>query len=340
MAQLLAGGTGIELDIERQRAQRRGMGAGQTELQAQQMADHRFGAGQGIHSAALAVGGQGSAVRVVGEASHHGDGGGPGRLQLPAGPQQRLRPPELSPAHAAGAEAELHVQGLIGDHHRADLEAKRGAATIGHLHVAPAQLLLDAGVKQQADPLAPHRAQSQLARRKAIKAGTLHVVNARVAPVERGPVHHIGMGDEATAGSRQQPCGRQGVTGVTTDGTTDPGGHHQKRRQRRSRSTSNASGIHASTTASICRRVTAVESGAESGGVSGGVCGGVSGGLSGVAAVIAQRSGRPWAANASRIWGRSGPGRRSSCSRSGTSLISDTDRTGLRRGHPPGRQAP
>ena len=41
---------------------------------------------------------------------------------------------------------------------------------------------------------------------EAIKAGALDVMDAGVAPIERGAVHHVGVGDQAAAGGRQQLC--------------------------------------------------------------------------------------------------------------------------------------
>ena len=65
------------------------------------------------------------------------------------------------------------------------------------------QLGLDAGIQEQADPLGAHRPQGPIPHSKAIKAVTLNVMNPGIAPVEGGPVHHVGMGDQTTAGRRQ-----------------------------------------------------------------------------------------------------------------------------------------
>ena len=230
------------------------MGTGQTQLAAEQVANHGFSAGQGIHAAALAVGREGFTVWVVGEAGHHGDRRSPGGFELPASPQQCLRLAQLPPTHATGPKAEAYLQRPIGDHRRPDLQAQGGAATIGHLQMALPQLRLDAGIEQQPHPLPANRLEQQLPRREAIKAGSLHVVDPRITPIERRPIQHIGMGDQAAAGRRQQPRRRQGVTGVATHLTADAGGDHQQGGQGWSR-TDHASTTSAapslSTTASI-----------------------------------------------------------------------------------------
>ena len=178
------------------------MGAGDPQLPAEQMADHRFGASQRIHARALAVGHQGRTAGILRKAGHHGDGRGPSRLQLPASPQQGVRAAELAPAGATGSLAQGDLKGCIGGDHRANLQSEAGATALGHLQVAPAQLLLDTGIEQQTHPLPAHRLQRQRASGEPIQRRSLHVVDARVAPVERRPVHHVGVGDQAATGGR------------------------------------------------------------------------------------------------------------------------------------------
>jgi len=263
--------------IERQRSKRRRMGTGDPQLTAEQMADHRLSPRQRIDAAAGAVGRQGSTAVIVGEPRHHRDGRGTGSPELPTRLQQGLGLTQAPPARAAGTGAEADLQGPVGDHHRADVEAQSGPAAVGHLQVALAQLTLDARIEQQPHPLLAHGSQQQLAGRKAVEAGALDVVDAWVTPIQRCTVHHVGMGDQAAAGRSQQPGHGQCIARISPLLTTDPGGDHQQDWQGRRR--------HTSTTASTRRPWEST-------------------------AVIAQRSGRPRASRTAMIWASSGPGRR------------------------------
>ena len=89
------------------------MGAGKPQFQAEQVADHRLGAGQGIDAGPLAIGRQRLALGIFREARHHRDRRGPGGLELVAGPQQSGGVAQAAPAGAAGALAEAHLQGHI-----------------------------------------------------------------------------------------------------------------------------------------------------------------------------------------------------------------------------------
>ena len=205
MAQLFRRRPRIEIGIEGQGRESRRMGAGDAELAHQQMADHRLGPSQSIHAGAGAVGRQGFAVWVVGEAGHGGDGGCACRHQLLAGAQQGIGPLQRAPATAARAQAQTHPQGHLGGDHRTDRKAQGGPAGLGRLQLAGAQLRFDARIQQQPHSPAGHRCQGQLAGGEAIEGPALHIEDAAVAPVEDGAIHHIGMGDQAAAGSCQQP---------------------------------------------------------------------------------------------------------------------------------------
>ena len=136
MAQLLRRRPGIQIRIHRQRLQGRGMGAGDAQVAHQQMADHRLGAGQAIDPGAMAIGGQGLAIGIVGEAGHHGDSAGTCQYQLFAGAQQGIRALQAAPAGATGSQAQAHSQGLVADEHRADRQAQAGTTSLGRLNLA------------------------------------------------------------------------------------------------------------------------------------------------------------------------------------------------------------
>ena len=87
VGQLLPSGTGIQLGIERQRIQGRGMGAGHLQMLHQQMADHRLGPGKGIHTPTMAVGGQSLALRIIRETRHHSNRCGTSGLEALSSPQ-------------------------------------------------------------------------------------------------------------------------------------------------------------------------------------------------------------------------------------------------------------
>ena len=138
------------------------------------------------------------------------------------------------------------------------------------------QLGLDAGIQEQADPLGAHRPQGPIPRSKAIKAVTLNVMNPGVAPVERGPVHHVGMGHQTTAGRRQQPSAWQGIPRKTTHLATNASGHEQQGRQW---SSTDRRMVHRIKTASTSTRSEVADASLEDG--------------SDDTAVMAQRSGSP-----------------------------------------------
>ena len=97
--------------------------------------------------------------------------------------------------------------------------------------MALTQLGFDAGIQQQPNALTTHRPQRPIPRRDAIEGVALHVMNALITPVERSPIHHIGMGDQASTGGSKQPGAGQSVAGKTTNFTTNPGGKHQQGRR-------------------------------------------------------------------------------------------------------------
>ena len=228
MAQLLCRRPRIEIGIEGQGREGWGMGAGDAEMAHQQMADHRLGPGQSVNAGAGAVGDEGLTLRVFGEAGHGGDGGGTGRHQLLAGAQQGIGPLQRAPAAAARAQAQTHPQGHLGGDHRTDRKAQGGAAGLGRLQLAGAQLRFDPRIQQQPHPPAGHRCQRQLSGGEAIEGPALHVVDAAVAPIEGGAIHHIGMGDQAAAGRRQQPGRRQAIARIAPHDATHAGGDHQQ----------------------------------------------------------------------------------------------------------------
>ena len=94
--------------------------------------------------------------------------------------------------------------------------------------MAGEQLRLNAAIEQQPHPPARHRRQGQLAAGEAIEGPALDVMDAEIAPVEGGAIEHIGVGDQAAAGRRQQAGRRQAVTRVAPHGATDAGGDHQQ----------------------------------------------------------------------------------------------------------------
>ena len=198
----------------------------------QQMADHRLCTGQSIHTAAGAVRGQLIAGGILREASHHGNGGGPGLLQTFATAQQSIRAAQPPPAHTAAALLQGHLQGLISGEHRTDLQAEGGSAALRHLDLTLGEFGLDPCIQQQTDALPPYRSQRPLPDRETIEAIALHVVDAGITPVERSPVHHIGMGDQTSTGRRQQSSTGKGITGKPTRGAADPCGNHHQQRQR------------------------------------------------------------------------------------------------------------
>ena len=205
------------------------MGTGDLQMLHQQVTDHRFSTGQRIHATALAIGRQLLTLRILGEAGHHRNRRRPGLLQAIASPQQGIGTAQSPPAGATGTALERHLERRIRCNDRADLQTQGGAAALNHLYLALGQLGLDPGVEQQTDPLLPHRPQGPLTHGKPIEAIALHIEHAGIAPIQRSPVHHIGMGDQAAARCSQQPCRRQGVTGVATDVTTDARGHQHQR---------------------------------------------------------------------------------------------------------------
>ena len=205
------------------------MGAGDLQVTHQQMTDHRLRSRQGIHAAPLAVGRQLSALRILGETGHDGDRRRPSSLQPLARPQQCIRAFQAAPAGAAGAPLQMDPQRCIGAQHRSDLQPQGRPAGLRHLDLTLGQLRLDAGIQQQTDALSPHRPQQPVPSRKAIQAVALHVMDAGITPVERRAVHHIRMGDQAAAGSSQQPGAGQRITGVAADGTADARGHKHQR---------------------------------------------------------------------------------------------------------------
>ena len=122
---------------------------------------------------------------------------------------------------------------MVGCDHRSDREAKAGTTSIRHLKVTLTQVRLNACIEQQANALLTHRPKRPLACSKTIEPVALHVVNAGVTPVERCPIHHIGMGDQAAAGGCQQASTGQSITGKSPDLATDACRHHQQRGQGR-----------------------------------------------------------------------------------------------------------
>ena len=124
------------------------MGAGDAQVAHQQMADHRLGAGQAIDPGAMAIGGQGLAIGIIGEAGHHGDGASACQYQLFAGAQQGIRALQAAPAGATGAQTQTHSQGLVADEHRADRQPQAGATSLGRLNLALSQLRFDARIQQ------------------------------------------------------------------------------------------------------------------------------------------------------------------------------------------------
>ena len=128
----------------------------------------------------------------------------------------------------------MHTQRLIGADHRVDINAKTGPAALRDLTMSQQQVRFDAGIEQQADALTAPRAQPPGSRGKTIEAITLHVVNARITPVQRGSIDHVGMGDQATAGCRQQAGTWQGISSEPTDLTADARRHDHQRGQWRS----------------------------------------------------------------------------------------------------------
>ena len=293
------------------------MGAGNAEMAAEEMADHRLGAGQTIHPRALAIGRQGLTARIFRETGHHGDGRCSLGQQLLTSAQQGIGALHMAPTGPTRPLAQAHPQRRFGGDHRTNLQAQRGPTAIDHLQMALPQLRLHAPIQQQSQPLPPDGPEAQGTGGKAIQGGALHVLDAGIAPVQGGTVHHIGVGDQAATGGRQQPRRGQGIPGIAALFTANAGGDHQQRGhggRHRSSGAHRASSI--TTTASITNT-------------------GPSG--LGSTAVIAQRRGRPWAAKACRTWSSSGPPWRSSRSSRGSSLTFGTGRTGLHRGHPPGQ---
>ena len=175
------------------------------------------------------------------------------------------------------------------------------------------QLGFNASVEQHPNALAALGPQPQQALGELIQAPTLDVMDAGITPIEGRPVHHIGMGDQAVARSRQQTGHGQGITGKAPLITADPCGDHQQRGQRLA---------HTSSTASSRNHCPS--------------------GL-GSAAVIAQRKGSPWAAKA---WRQAATrpccqrcGSITSSSSNGCNLTFGTDQIAPRRAHLLGRPA-
>ena len=289
------------------------MGTGDLKVPHQQMADHRFSARQGINAAAGAIRRQLLAGWILRETGHHRDRRSTGLLEPLTSPEQSIGTTQASPAGTAAALFELNLQGLVRGHNRSDLQAEGGATALRHLQVPLGQLRLNAGIQQQPDPLAAHRLQIPITDGEAIEAVALHVMDARVAPVQRRTVHHIGMGDQATTGGGQQASTGQCITGKAPDLATDSGRHQHQHRKR--------GGIHPSTTASTCKRRSPLGS-TET-------------------AVIAQRKrgascSSCWTSHRRNCWGGTVCGQ-GNCRSRRRSFTSDIGRTGLRRGHPPGR---
>ena len=229
VAELLTRRPWIQLRIQGQGVQGRSVGTGDLQVLHQQVADHRFSTGQSIHATALSIRRQRVTLRILREAGHHCNRRRPGLLQAFTGSQQGIRTPQSPPAGATGTTLKRHLKRRIRGNHRADLQTQAGSAALSHLNLALGQLGLDAGIQQQADPLPSHRPQGPVTHGKPIEAIALHIEHAGIAPIQRSPVHHIGMGDQAAARCSQQACRRQGVTGVATDVTTDARGHQHQR---------------------------------------------------------------------------------------------------------------
>ena len=288
----------------------------------QQMTDHRLGSGQGINATTVPIGRQSLALRIVGEACHNRDRGGTSSHETLSGPQECIRAVKGAPAGSALTQFKVHTQWLISGDHRSDRQAEACATTIGHLKVALTQVGLDPCIQQQTDALLAHGPEHPVASSKTVEAIALHVMNARVTPIERCPVHHIGMGDQATTG-----CGKQASTGKciaseSPDLAADPRRHHQ---QGGKNGRHHWVGAALTSTASTCTNRPPPE----------GAC---------LRPVIAQRSGSPSALSCFSNQGRkdatgrpSGQCQRNRCDASFTSGI---DQTALRTKHLPGRQSP
>ena len=287
------------------------MGTGNLQMPHKQVTDHRLGPSQGIDATAGAIGRQVIAGGIFREAGHHGNGCGSGLLEAITSTEQRIGRPQTPPAGTTGPPLQGDIQRLIGGHHRPDLQAKGGATPLRHLNLSLGQLRIDTGIEQQANGLTPDRIETPCSGCKTIEAVALHVVDAGIAPVERRTVHHIGVGDQATTGCRQQAGAGEGITGIPTDFTADPRGHQHQHGQRLNG--------HARTTASTLsqRRPDGSRS----------------------TAVMAQRNGSPSRLSCSRTRERSpwagmdsGQAKRRS---SRHSFTSGTDRTALHTAHPP-----
>ena len=227
VTQLFAGCTGINTGVHRQRAEGRCMGTGEAELLGHQVTDHGLGTGQCIHASTAAVSREGRAVRIIRKTRHNRNGCGTSALQSRRGPQECIRPPEPSPTRPTGPALQRDLQGHIGPHDWPDLKTKAGSTGIGHLQVAQLQIVLNRRIQQQTHPLPSHGPEGEFGGSKPIEGRSLHIEDAAIRPVERCPVHHIGMGDQAASGSGQQPCRRQGIPCITAKLTADPGGDDQ-----------------------------------------------------------------------------------------------------------------
>jgi len=182
---------------------------------------------QGIHPIALAVGLQGVAAGVFGEAGHHRDRGGSFERSRSAGAQQGIGASSW-PSSRRWALATAHPDGLIGGHHRSDREAQGARQASATCRWRSCNSGSIAASKSRPRRCWRTGARARAAAGKAIERPALHVVEAGIAPVEGGPIHHIGMGDQAAAGGGQQPRCRQAVAGKTADLAADPGRDQQQ----------------------------------------------------------------------------------------------------------------
>ena len=146
----------IELSIEGQRCQGRGMGAGKLKMADEQMTDHRFGPGQGINAAAMAVSLQGVTVGVFWKTSHDGNRGRACIPQPLSCAQKGIGPRQGPPADSTLTQLQMHPKGNIRRHDRTDIQSEGGPAAVGNLQVSEMHLPLNAGIHQQTDALLTH----------------------------------------------------------------------------------------------------------------------------------------------------------------------------------------